>query len=462
MAREVSDEAVALHRYSLIAEALAPRLSPRERGLLVRHIAAQVHLYPDGMERTVSRDTLDRWIRAYRARGFQGLHPQPRSDQGAVRRHPELFAEAEALRREQPARSATQIAATLQARHGVAVSARTVRERLLRAGLSRAVLTAETRVYGRYEASRPNERWIGDVLVGPWVPYPRREGSRRARLFVLVDDHSRLLVHGRWGITEDVWTGQQVLREAIARRGLPEQLYTDNGAAYTAHALARTCAVLGIRLVHSRPYRPQGRGKQERLNRVLREQFILEAEAAGIADLDELNDRFLAWVERVLNTRVHRETGEPPIARFLAGGPPRGADPSLIVEAFRWVALRTVNIRTATVSFEGRRFQVDAALRGRKVELRYDPLHRDQLAVYFEGESFGVAVPFLVGPHTTRRSVPPPSPASPTGIDFLGLVLADHEECLGTSINYRALSDDGRGGETGTVTPDTDPEEEQA
>ena len=60
------------------------------------------------------------------------------------------------------------------------------------------------------------------------------------------------------------------------------------------------------------------RGKQERLNRVIRERFILEAEAVGIGDLDELNDRFIAWSESVLNCRVHSETGQTPIARFLA------------------------------------------------------------------------------------------------------------------------------------------------
>ncbi|GAC1576590.1 MAG: DDE-type integrase/transposase/recombinase [Candidatus Dormibacteria bacterium] len=439
MPPDVSGEAVALHRYTLIAEALASRLTPRERGLVVRGVAAQVHQHPDGSQHTVSRDTLDRWIRAYRAQGFAGLHPRPRSDQGAIRRHPELFAEAAALRKEQPARSAAQIATMLQARHGISVSARTVRDRLSREGLQRAVLTADTHVFGRYEATRPNERWIGDVLVGPWVPHPRREGSQRAKLFLLVDDHSRLLVHGRWVLSEDVWTGQQVLRAAIVRRGLPEQLHTDNGSAYTAHALARTCAVLGIRLVHSRPYRPQGRGKQERLNRVIRERFILEAEAVGIADMGELNERFQAFAERVLNARVHRETGQTPIARFLAGGPPRAADPALMADAFRWSCMRTVNVRTATVSFEGRRYEVDAALRGRKVELRYDPTEPTTLAVFFEGRAYGVAVPALVGAHVHARSAPPPPAGTPTGVDYLGMVLADHEQSLGTPITYRTL-----------------------
>src|ERR1019366_4345469 len=51
----------------------------------------------------------------------------------------------------------------------------------------REALAAEPKAFGRYEAGRPNERWITDVLVGPWVPWPRREGSVRARLFLIVD-----------------------------------------------------------------------------------------------------------------------------------------------------------------------------------------------------------------------------------------------------------------------------------
>jgi hypothetical protein len=106
-----------------------------------------------------------------------------------VRAHPELFAEAAALRLELPGRSAAQIASILYHRHGITVSERTVRGQLRRAGLHREALAAEPKAYGRYEAGAPNERWITDVLVGPWVPWPRRDGSVRARLFLIVDDH---------------------------------------------------------------------------------------------------------------------------------------------------------------------------------------------------------------------------------------------------------------------------------
>ena len=73
------------------------------------------------------------------------------------------------------------------------------------------------------------------------------------------------------------------------------------------------------------PYSPEGRGKQERLNRYIREAFLAEAEHHGIESLDQLNDLFAAWAEHVANRRVHAETGQAPIERFEKGGPHRQA-----------------------------------------------------------------------------------------------------------------------------------------
>lgn len=283
-------EAVALHRWAVIAEAVNERLSPAERGALVRAIAGQVHTHPDGTARRYSRGSVDRWIRAYRAGGLEGLRPSPRSDTGALRAHPELFAEAAALRLELPSRSATQIASILFHRHGVAISERTVRAQLRRRGLAREALAAEPKAFGRYEAARVNERWITDVLVGPWVPHPKVGASVRAKLFLIVDDHSRLLVDGVFFAHENARSCQNLLRRAIVRRGVPDVLYADNGAPFKNAWLARTCAVLGTRLVHSQPYSPQGRGQQERLNRYIREAFLAEATHHGIDSLEALND----------------------------------------------------------------------------------------------------------------------------------------------------------------------------
>ena len=104
----------------------------------------------------------------------------------------------------------------------------------------------------------------------------------------------------------------------------------------------------------------------------------------------------------------------------------------LIREAFRWSVTRRVT-RTATVPLEGNSYSVDPALTGRRVELRYDPEDLTRLDVWLDGRPAGQAVPFVIGRHV-HRAVPQaarPEPAA-TGIDYLGLVAAAHDEEAGT------------------------------
>ena len=336
------DEAIALHRFGVIAEATNEHLTKAERGAVVRGIAERRHLHPDGTERRYSRSSIDRWVRAWRRGGLAALRPTPRADTGVVRAHPELFSEACALRLELPTRSAAQIASILYHRHGINVAERTVREQLRRAGLHREALAAEQKVFGRYEAEHSNDRWITDVLVGPFVPFPKLDASVRAKLFLIVDDHSRLIVDGRFYAHENARACQDLLRNAIELRGLPRVLYADNGAPFANSFLTRTCAVLGIRLVHSAPYSPEGRGKQERANRYIREAFLEEAMHRGIASLEELNDAFSAWVTQVANRRIHAETRQSPIERYEADGPHPGVGEDKLHEAFLWSVTRKV------------------------------------------------------------------------------------------------------------------------
>ena len=82
-------EQVAVHRWAVIAEAAGDKLTARERGALVRQIAARAHPHPDGSSRRYSRGTIDRWLRAWRkGGGLAALKPAERADTGVVRAHP--------------------------------------------------------------------------------------------------------------------------------------------------------------------------------------------------------------------------------------------------------------------------------------------------------------------------------------------------------------------------------------
>jgi putative transposase len=112
----VSDwrEREALWRYGLIREAADPALTPSERGRLVRALAGRPQRHHSGELRSPGRSTLDGWIRAYRRGGFAALKPAER--RVAPRTPAELLAEAEALRREEPARTGALIGEIIRRR----------------------------------------------------------------------------------------------------------------------------------------------------------------------------------------------------------------------------------------------------------------------------------------------------------------------------------------------------------
>ena len=221
---------------------------------------------------------------------------------------------------------------------------------------------------------------------------------------------------------------------------------TDNGSAFVDAWLLRACAKLGIKLVHSQPGRPEGRGKIERFFRTVRGQFLAElteARAAQVKDLAELNRLFTAWTETVYHVREHSETGQPPLARWEAGGPfPVPAGPAL-AEAFRWSEWRTVT-KTATVSMHGNRYQVDPALAGRRVELVFDPFDLTVLSVRSGGRDAGVATPHHITRHAHPKARPEPLPGDDlpraTGIDYLALLGEQHDRQDAGRVNYAALA----------------------
>ena len=100
--RAARAEQVALFRYQLIREAADPALSTRQRGRLVRELAARAHPGPFGDPVRVSRETIDRWIRTWRAGGFAALAPPAR--QVTLRTDAEVLQMAAGLKRERPAR----------------------------------------------------------------------------------------------------------------------------------------------------------------------------------------------------------------------------------------------------------------------------------------------------------------------------------------------------------------------
>src|ERR1039457_3485258 len=151
-----------LFRYQLIQEVTDPGLSARQRGALVRELAGREHDGPAGQKVAVSAQTIRRWVRDWRAGGFEALVPAPA--RVSARTPAEVLALAAALKKENPQRTAAQVTRILRAQAGWAPSDRTVRRHFERLELNRHIQGRSAESFGRFEADRCNEIWTGDAL----------------------------------------------------------------------------------------------------------------------------------------------------------------------------------------------------------------------------------------------------------------------------------------------------------
>ena len=296
-------EREALHRYGVVRELCDERLTGAQRGVLVRAAAGRLHAHPSGELRTHGRATIDRWIRAWRAGGFEALKPRVRVTGPLI--DPVLLGCAADLRLEAPERTGAQIAEILRVLHGPdAPSARTVQRHLARAGLARSDVRGGGEVHGlgRFEATAPNELWVADALHGPIVALERGGAARRKAIcFAIEDDHSRLIVAARFEASETELRLERTLRAALEARGVPDRLYVDNGPVRVGGARP------DLRVPWDPPRafhaRPQGRGKIER--------FCVTTNVARRIDVEDRTEL------------VRCCAGDGGAGPHRAGGPPR-------------------------------------------------------------------------------------------------------------------------------------------
>ena len=433
---------IALFRYTLILPLLRGEYPPKGKDELRRQIAAGHYEIPNSTRHTISLPTLARWERVYRAHGFDGLRPHGRSDRGRPRTiSPETLDRAEALKREQPLRSARSIAKMLEmdATHPIpelVVSHRTLRRQLAGRGATtpRLLVQQRPKPYRRFERSHFGDLWQGDAMDGPWLPDPANpQQKRQVFLFAFLDDHTRLIPHAQFYWNEQLPRMEDCLKRAILRYGRPLAIYVDQGKVYTAKHVNTLCAVLGIQRVLGTPYYPEGRGKIERFFQFVQSDFMAEVPGSNIATLPQLNESLLAWLEVVYHRKVHTETGQAPLERYRQDDAPtiRSVDPTELRQAFLHRVDRHVT-KAATFPFEGNRYRVAAYLRLQKVELRYDPFDLTRIEVWFQNTFLQMAEPdrIVVTTHPDVEPDPVPTPAPGTGLDYLALLRAERERLI--------------------------------
>ena len=349
--------------------------------------------------RIYKHSTLESWYYRYRHKGFEALHSQQRSDKGQGRRlSPEAIETLLAMRRAQPELYVATLHRQLERQGTIepgSVSLTTIYRTLRANGLDKQSMKAagSTGPTKAFEVSWANQLWMTDGMWGPSVPIEQGGKPIRSHLLALIDDCSRLCPHAQYYPGEKTECFLDLFKHALLSRGIPEKLYTDNGSLFRSEHLRTVCANFGIQLIHAKPYAAWSKGKIERFFRTVQSDFEQSLVFQPVKDLSELNRRFWQWLESEYHQRSHRALdGQSPQQRFQERAEglrtiPVGMD---VDGLFLKRTTRRVR-RDATISLNGRMFEVPISLRGRQIEVRFDPFTYERMELYVDEKKVGSA-----------------------------------------------------------------------
>jgi putative transposase len=375
--------AMALLRLSVLGP-LASRdhLNRGELKTLIKQLSQQTYQIPNSRRVYLSEKTIERWYYQWKAKGIEGLISTVRSDKNTCQLSPEIQAMILAHKKDNPARSVQTIIDYLEVEGKVpkkTLSRSTVHRLLKKNKLSTRVIDSVEKIERRaFESEFSGDLWFGDVMHGPMIQTDK--GRRKVYLVTVMDDASRLACHSAFCLDETAVSIEFILKEALLKRGLPKKLMVDNGPAYRSDSLQQVCARLKIRLIYSKPYEPESKGKLERWHATVRSQFLTELDLHAIHSLDELNARWWVWLERKYHQTLHSSLidangqHQTPLARFqqdLFKLQPLG-DMAKKLDDYFYHRIKRVIKKDATLSYEGRLFEVPFDFVGQTVYLVVD------------------------------------------------------------------------------------------
>ena len=238
----------------------------------------------------------------------------------------------------------------------------------------------------RFEKPAPNLLWQMDFKGR----VPMTTGAYCHPL-TIVDDHSRYAICLSACANEQATTVKDRLERTFVRYGLPEAFLVDNGSPWGEGtgrrwtSLAVWLLKLGVEVLHSRPYHPQTRGKNERFHRTLKaEVFAFQR----FADLRTVQQAFDRWRTIYNMERPHQALDQNvPASRYRASSRPM---PTRLptVEYAATDIVRKVPTTKDYISFKGRCWKVPEAFRGEYVALR--PSGKDgSYGIYFGARQIG-------------------------------------------------------------------------
>jgi transposase InsO family protein len=242
------------------------------------------------------------------------------------------------------------------------------------AGAEQAEARLAAREVRSYEAQYSGGLVHWDCHVGSRPVLTARGAWVTPVLFGCIDDRSRLACHLQWYLAENAECIAHGLSQAFQKRGLPRAGMSDNGAAMCAAEIVEGLARLGIVHETTLAYSAYQNGKIEALWGSVEGRLMAMLENVTDLTLATLNEATQAWCEYEYNRALHSETGETPLARYLAG--PEVLRPSpdsdTLRQAFTRTERRKQRASDGTLVIEARRFEVPNRYRHlRELYVRY-------------------------------------------------------------------------------------------
>jgi transposase InsO family protein len=351
-------------------------------------------------DKTYSASTLEGWYYDWRHQGFEALHRQPRKDKGSRKALSPEQCEAIIQWRKQYPQLKIQVLVRQLLEQGTlqagTFSLPSVYRLLAEHHLDAHSLQHQPPPSGgptkAFECALANQLWMTDLMFGPTLKLASGPVIH-TRLFGFLDDCSRLVPHAQYYEGEKLCWLLDCFRQALARRGFPEKLYTDQGKIFTSYHLQVVCANLGVRLCHAKPYAAWSRGKHERWFRTLQQDFEARLVIEPVHNLEELNARLWRWIEGEYHQRPHSALGgQTPAERFAQRALNlRTADPQTDWPAlFLSRAQRRVRL-DATFSLQGQLWEAPVHLRGQIIEIRFDPFEWRRVEIWCQAKYVGPA-----------------------------------------------------------------------
>ncbi|MFD2615932.1 DDE-type integrase/transposase/recombinase [Terrilactibacillus laevilacticus] len=251
--------------------------------------------------------------------------------------------------------------------------------------------------FRHFEHEMPNDCWQADTQHTLYLPDPKNPGKRKkAYLIAIIDDHSRRIMHAEFFMEEKYPRLERCVQKAVLRFGVPNLFFCDNGSVYSAKQFQIMCARMGTKLIHAKPYSPESKGKIGKFFQYVDSSFTGEANLlinqGKLTTLKQLNGYLRSWLEAYDN-RIHRSTKETPKKRYEAQTEhTRHLPMEMLKEVFLWEEDRTVR-KTAIIEVEGNRYDVDSSLRGKRIQIRYNPFDLSIIQIWKDDERYEDAKP---------------------------------------------------------------------